>query len=44
VDRIAELLDQAGLVVTAHLVQQPDEGTKRTFASFLVRRPELPGA
>jgi SAM-dependent methyltransferase len=44
VDRLAELLDQTGLVVTAHLMQQPDEGTKRTIASFLVRRPELPGA
>ncbi|MET9509566.1 hypothetical protein ABZX62_14090 [Streptomyces flavidovirens] len=39
-DRIAELLDQAGLLGTALLVQEPDEETKRTVASFLARKPE----
>jgi SAM-dependent methyltransferase len=39
-DRIAELLEQAGLVVTARLVQEPGEGAKRTVATFLARKPE----
>jgi SAM-dependent methyltransferase len=39
-DRIAELLEQAGLVVTARLLQAPDKGAKRTVASFMVRKPE----
>lgn len=41
-DRIAELLERAGLVVTARLVQAPDEGSRRTAATFLARRPEEP--
>jgi SAM-dependent methyltransferase len=39
-DRIAELLGQAGLVVTARLVQQPGDGVKRPHAAFLARKPE----
>jgi SAM-dependent methyltransferase len=39
-DRVAELLEQAGLVVTARLVQEPGEGAKRTVATFLARKPE----
>ncbi|MER5224273.1 class I SAM-dependent methyltransferase [Streptomyces flaveus] len=39
-DRIAGLLDRAGLVITAQLVQAPDKGTKRTVATFLARKPE----
>ncbi|WP_210594164.1 class I SAM-dependent methyltransferase [Streptomyces sp. GESEQ-35] len=38
-DRLAELLGQAGLVVTARLVQAPGDGAKRTVASFLARKP-----
>ncbi|QJS99253.1 class I SAM-dependent methyltransferase [Streptomyces asoensis] len=36
-DRISELLEQTGLVVTARLLQGPAEGT---VGSFMVRRPE----
>lgn len=39
-DRISELLEQAGLVVTAQLVQAPDQGAKGTIASFMVHKPE----
>ncbi|GAA0915011.1 MULTISPECIES: class I SAM-dependent methyltransferase [Streptomyces violaceusniger group] len=39
-DRLAELLDRAGLAVTARLVQAPGEGVKRTVASFMARKPE----
>ncbi|MFD4557651.1 class I SAM-dependent methyltransferase [Streptomyces sp. NPDC058469] len=39
-DRIAELLTQAGLTLTARLVQEPAEGAKRTHATFLARKPE----
>ncbi|KKD02012.1 methyltransferase, partial [Streptomyces sp. WM6386] len=39
-DRISELLEEAGLVVTARLVQAPDEGVKGTIASFVCRKPE----
>jgi hypothetical protein len=39
-DRISELLEQIGLVVTARLVQALDEGVKGTIASFMVRKPE----
>nr|WP_203724929.1 class I SAM-dependent methyltransferase [Streptomyces sp. SID13588] len=42
VDRIARLLGRAGLIVTARLMQEPDEGAKRTIATFLARRPERP--
>ncbi|WP_317441785.1 class I SAM-dependent methyltransferase [Streptomyces collinus] len=34
-DRIAELLGQAGLVVTARLVQEPGEGMKGPVAGFM---------
>ncbi|MFD8461934.1 hypothetical protein [Streptomyces antimycoticus] len=37
---LAELLDRAGLAVTARLVQAPGEGVKRTGASFVARKPE----
>ncbi|MFD4414239.1 class I SAM-dependent methyltransferase [Streptomyces sp. NPDC058246] len=39
-DRISELLEQAGLVVTARLLQAPEEDAKRTIASFMARKPE----
>ncbi|QKW07865.1 class I SAM-dependent methyltransferase [Streptomyces sp. NA04227] len=39
-DRIAALLTEAGLVLTAHLVQLPHEGLVRTVATFLARKPE----
>ncbi|MFE9537274.1 class I SAM-dependent methyltransferase [Streptomyces sp. NPDC006691] len=41
-DRIAEALNQAGLVLTARLVEEPAEGAQRTFATFLARKPERP--
>ncbi|GAA2408552.1 class I SAM-dependent methyltransferase [Streptomyces pulveraceus] len=41
-DGLAELLKQAGLVLTARLVEEPDEGAQRTFATFLARKPERP--
>ncbi|MBW8090936.1 MULTISPECIES: class I SAM-dependent methyltransferase [Streptomyces] len=41
-DRIAGLLEQAGLVVTARVLQEPVEGMKRPAAGFLARKP-LPG-
>ncbi|MEU5714935.1 class I SAM-dependent methyltransferase [Streptomyces sp. NPDC020403] len=41
-DRIAGLLGQAGLTVTAQLVQAPDEGAKRAVATFLAQKPESP--
>ncbi|WP_329203395.1 class I SAM-dependent methyltransferase [Streptomyces sp. NBC_01435] len=41
-DRIAELLKQAGFVLTARLVEEPSEGAERTFATFLAHRPERP--
>ncbi|MFJ5305131.1 class I SAM-dependent methyltransferase [Streptomyces sp. NPDC088350] len=41
-DRIAELLEGAGLALTARLVQEPAEGAKRTYATFLARKPERP--
>ncbi|MFJ1896148.1 MULTISPECIES: class I SAM-dependent methyltransferase [unclassified Streptomyces] len=41
-ERIAELLKQAGLVLTARLVEEPGEGAERTFATFLARRPKRP--
>ncbi|MFH0178017.1 hypothetical protein ACIA6D_36595 [Streptomyces cacaoi] len=36
-DRISELLEQTGLVVTARLLQGPAEGT---VGSFMVHKPE----
>ncbi|MCT2545936.1 MULTISPECIES: class I SAM-dependent methyltransferase [Streptomyces] len=41
-ERLAELLKQAGLVLTARLVEEPGEGAERTFATFLARKPERP--
>ncbi|MFP1625182.1 class I SAM-dependent methyltransferase [Streptomyces sp. 5K101] len=41
-DRIVELLKQAGLVLTARLVEEPREGATRTFATFLAHKPERP--
>ncbi|MFJ9033788.1 class I SAM-dependent methyltransferase [Streptomyces sp. NPDC102274] len=41
-DRIAGLLDRAGLAVTARLVEEPGEGAKRTVATFLASKPERP--
>ncbi|MEU9563347.1 methyltransferase domain-containing protein [Streptomyces sp. NPDC048161] len=41
-DRIAELLKQAGFVLTARLVEEPSEGAERTFATFLAHKPERP--
>lgn len=38
-DRIAELLERAGLVVTTRLVQAPDEGVKRPSATLLAHKP-----
>lgn len=42
-DRIAELLEQAGFVVTGRVVQAPDEGAKRPVASFLAVKPATSG-
>ncbi|WP_199548619.1 class I SAM-dependent methyltransferase [Streptomyces sp. N35] len=39
-DEIAELLRQAGLTLTARLVEEPAEGAQRTYATFLARKPE----
>ena len=41
VERIAELLRRAGFVVTARLVQAPEEGgeAKRAFGTLLARKP-----
>lgn len=44
-EQIAELLSEAGLVVTARLAQEPDEGARnatRSYATLLARKPELP--
>jgi SAM-dependent methyltransferase len=40
--RIVGLLESAGLVVTAQLVQEPDEGAKRRVATFLATKGEGP--
>ncbi|MEU0181999.1 class I SAM-dependent methyltransferase [Streptomyces sp. NPDC006207] len=40
--RIAALLEEAGLTVTARLVQEPGAGTKRAVATFLAEKPERP--
>ncbi|MGW8884559.1 class I SAM-dependent methyltransferase [Streptomyces sp. NPDC055749] len=39
-DRLARLLDRAGLVTTAQLVEEPAEGATRTVATLLARKPE----
>ncbi|WP_406150314.1 class I SAM-dependent methyltransferase [Streptomyces anulatus] len=41
-DRIAELLKQAGLVLTARLVEEPSEGAERTYTTFLAQKLERP--
>ncbi|GGT44856.1 methyltransferase [Streptomyces kurssanovii] len=41
-DRTAELLEAAGFVITAQLLEPPGEGTKRTVATFLARKPGPP--
>ncbi|MFE3021048.1 class I SAM-dependent methyltransferase [Streptomyces sp. NPDC059256] len=41
-DRIAELLDQAGLIVTARLVEVSDRGPDRSMVTFLAQKPVLP--
>ncbi|MEX1659164.1 methyltransferase domain-containing protein [Streptomyces pseudovenezuelae] len=41
-DRIAALLNQAGLVLTARLLQEPEEGARRAIATFLAHKPERP--
>ncbi|OPC84408.1 SAM-dependent methyltransferase [Embleya scabrispora] len=41
-DRIVALLERAGLVVTSRLLQEPDEGARRTIATFLAHKPEPP--
>ncbi|MET7569238.1 methyltransferase domain-containing protein [Streptomyces sp. NPDC005492] len=41
-DRIAGLLEEAGLTLTARLVLEPAEGAKRTHATFLARKPGRP--
>ncbi|MDF2271451.1 methyltransferase domain-containing protein [Streptomyces coacervatus] len=38
VERLVELLEQAGLVVTARVVQEPEEGRKRRFATLMARK------
>lgn len=39
-DRVAELLEQAGLVVDARLLREPDETEKVPQAHLLARKPE----
>jgi SAM-dependent methyltransferase len=39
-DRVTDLLGQAGLVVTAQLLQGPDEKAKRPYVCILARKPE----
>lgn len=41
-NRIAALLSQAGLIVTARLSQEPDGTAKRPHALLLARKPEQP--
>ncbi|MFJ6851194.1 class I SAM-dependent methyltransferase [Streptomyces sp. NPDC091271] len=41
-DRIAALLEQAGLVVTARLLEEPGEESKRAGGTFFARKPEGP--
>jgi SAM-dependent methyltransferase len=39
-DRIADLLNRAGLALTARSVLEPAEGARRTHACFLARKPD----
>jgi SAM-dependent methyltransferase len=41
-DRIVDLLEEAGLVVTARLIQGPDDQASRPYVSILARKPEQP--
>ncbi|MDX3503410.1 methyltransferase domain-containing protein [Streptomyces fimicarius] len=41
-DRIAELLERAGFVVTGRTLQEPEAGANRPVAGFLARKPEQP--
>jgi hypothetical protein len=41
-DRIAELLTETGLTLTARLVEESRDGATRSFATLLARKPELP--
>ncbi|MER6696744.1 methyltransferase domain-containing protein [Streptomyces fimicarius] len=41
-DRIAELLERAGFVVTGRTLQEPEAGANRSVAGFLARKPEQP--
>ncbi|MFE1247148.1 hypothetical protein [Streptomyces sp. NPDC058735] len=38
-ERIAALLDQAGLVVTTRMVQEPEGGARRKTGTFPAYRP-----
>jgi SAM-dependent methyltransferase len=40
--RIVELLDRAGLAITARLLMEPDAEAKRTSATFLAGKPQHP--
>ncbi|WDG30610.1 class I SAM-dependent methyltransferase [Streptomyces sp. CA-278952] len=39
-DRIAELLERAGFVITGRTLQEPEEGAKRPVAGFLAHKPD----
>ncbi|MFI7291003.1 class I SAM-dependent DNA methyltransferase [Streptomyces anulatus] len=39
-DRIADLLERAGFVVTGRTLQEPESGAKRPVAGFIAHRPE----
>ncbi|MGW3108050.1 class I SAM-dependent methyltransferase [Streptomyces sp. NPDC001100] len=41
---IAGLLERAGFAITARLIQEPTAESKRTYATFLARKPEHPSA
>ncbi|WP_369149061.1 hypothetical protein [Streptomyces sp. R44] len=41
-DRLVDLLEQAGLVVTARLEQEPGGLANRPHACLLARKPETP--
>ncbi|MBK3564447.1 class I SAM-dependent methyltransferase [Streptomyces sp. MBT62] len=39
-ERIAGLLERAGFLITARLIQEPTAGSKRTYGTFMGRKPE----
>ncbi|MBK6019073.1 class I SAM-dependent methyltransferase [Streptomyces sp. MBT53] len=39
-ERIAGLLERAGFLITARLIQEPTAGSKRTYGTFTGRKPE----